>query len=429
MGKFDIESLGPATVENTAASAKNFRFPDYDRRLPFDPHVYDGKTYINPEESFEIGGPREKIFFRPEEVTAAIITCGGLCPGLNAVIRTLVLQLHHEYGVNRIMGIKYGYQGFALSDEEALIPLDPSQVEGIDERGGTILGTSRGTPGVDAIAERLQMLGINMLFVIGGDGTMRGAKALYSAAAARGFKIAIVGIPKTIDNDIPLVKMSFGFQSAVEEACKVINCAHEEARGARNGIGLVKLMGRHSGYVAANATLASGDVNFCLVPEAPFSLEGKQGLLALLEERLVRSGHAVVAVAEGAGQNFFADEPVRHDKSGNIKLNDIGVFLKDRINEHFTDKAWDYTLKYIDPSYVIRSIPATMTDRLFCARLARNAVHAAMAGKTNMFLGYWHGRVTHVPLPAIEMERQTIDPQGKLWFNVRETTGQPLNMF
>jgi 6-phosphofructokinase 1 len=238
----------------------------------------------------------------------------------------------------------------------------------------------------------------------------------------------VVGLPKTIDNDIPFVRQTFGFESAVEIACQAVSAAHEEARGARNGIGLVKFMGRHSGYIAANVALATGNVNYCLVPEVPFLLEGDDGLLANLEKRLASAGHAVIAVAEGAGQYYFKGEAEARDKSGNVRLKDIGTYLNKRISEHFQSKSGDFTLKYIDPSYLIRGTAANAADRLFCAKLARNAVHAAMAGKTAMLIGYWHGRVTHIPFAALEGQRQTINPNGELWFNVLESTGQPQNI-
>lgn len=427
MSDFRIDTLGDANFPNPVLSSPEQKFTDDKRRLLLDPHVING-VVKELDVSVEVGGPRSKIYFEPAKTTAVIVTCGGLCPGLNGVVRALTLQMWHRYGVRRILGIKFGYQGFSDEHDQNVVRLFPDIVENVHEQGGTILGTSRGTPGVKVIVDRLMELKADILFAIGGDGTMRGGRAINEEIKKRGLKIAVIGIPKTIDNDIPYVRQSFGFESAVEVACQSVIAAHQEARGARNGIGLVKLMGRHSGYIAANVALATGHVNYCLVPEVPFSLTGEHGLLHLLEKRLTVAGHAVIAIAEGAGQYFFQGEPQERDKSGNAKLKDVGPFLSRMISEHFRDKNWDFTLKYIDPSYLIRATPANPADRLFCAKLGRNAVHAAMAGKTGMLVGYWHGRVTHIPFEALEGQSQTINPNGELWFNVLESTGQPYHI-
>jgi 6-phosphofructokinase 1 len=376
-------------------------------------------------EAFEVAGPREKIYFEPEKVKAAIVTCGGLCPGLNSVIRAVVMQLWHRYGCRYIEGIRGGYLGLSHDKVNNFNGLTPDDVEQIHTQGGTILGTSRGSPPTEEMADSLIAKGINMLFAIGGDGTMRGAAALTREFTKRGAKIAVIGIPKTIDNDIPWVRRTFGFETAVSIAVEAVKAAHVEAECVFNGIGLVKLMGRESGYIAANATLASGDVNFCLVPEVDFDLEGPRGLFASLEKRLTAREHAVIVIAEGAGQKFFGDAIGREtDASGNPKLGDVGAYLRDQIREYFKSRQIAMTLKYIDPSYIIRTHCGNAGDQLFCARLAQNAVHAAMAGKTGMLIGYWHGRMTHVPFHAIS-GRQKINPAGELWFNVLESTGQP----
>jgi 6-phosphofructokinase 1 len=380
--------------------------------------------------SFEIAGPREKIYFEPTELKAAIVTCGGLCPGLNTVIRALVMQLWHRYGCRYIEGIRGGYHGLAAVRANDFYCLTPDDVEDIHMRGGTILGTSRGTPPTTEIVDSLVRKGIQVLFTIGGDGTLRGAAAIAAEIQKRGEKISVVGIPKTIDNDIPWVRRTFGFETAVSVAVEAVTAAHTEAESVYNGIGLVKLMGRDSGYIAANATLASGDVNFCLVPEVDFELDGPNGLIEVLVKRLENREHAVIVVAEGAGQRFFKtldSYKEERDASGNIKLGDIGVFLREQIKQKLHARGVTHTLKYIDPSYIIRASAANSGDQLFCARLAQNAVHAAMAGKTGLMIGYWHGRMTHVPFHAVE-GRQKINPGGELWFNVLETTGQPGDM-
>ena len=377
--------------------------------------------------SFEKAGPRRKIFFDPAETKAAIVTCGGISPGLNDVIRAIVMQLYYKYGVRNILGIQYGYKGLNPSNWLEPLRLLPDDVEGIHELGGTILGSSRGHEDPVVMVNTLEKLSINMLFCIGGDGTLRGAHVIAEEVERRGLSISIIGIPKTIDNDIGYVEKTFGFDTAVSEAHQALQCAHVEARGAQNGIGLVKVMGRDSGFIAAHATLANLDANFTLIPEVPFDMVGKGGFLDMLEQRLKKRHHAVIVVAEGAGQEFFqgADEK---DASGNILHKDIGVFLRDEITKYFKAKNLPITLKYIDPSYMIRSVAANASDSIFCAHLGRNAVHAAMAGKTDMIVGLWHDLFTHVPIPVTTSTRKKISPDSFLWLSVLESTGQPLSM-
>jgi 6-phosphofructokinase 1 len=429
--RLSIENLGPCNWASPINLADSGAFTSDDELMVVQPNLKSILSQINQgqdPEAFEIAGPREKIYFEPSKVRAAVVTCGGLCPGLNSVIRSLVLQLWHRYGCHYIEGIKGGYHGLSASTRNHFNGLTTNDVEDIHMQGGTILGTSRGTPPTTEIVETIIHKNINMLFTIGGDGTMRGASAINQELKKRGAKVAIIGIPKTIDNDIPWVRRSFGFETAVSVAVESVKAAHVEAESVSNGIGLVKLMGRESGYIAANATLASGDVNFCLVPEVDFDLVGASGLFAALEHRITARGHAVVVVAEGAGQKFFKDKSTpERDASGNPKLGDIGVLLRDQIKEHFRSKDLPISLKYIDPSYIIRTSCGNAGDQLFCARLAQNAVHAAMAGRTGMLIGYWHGKMTHVPFSAIS-GRQTINPAGELWFNVLETTGQPAQL-
>ena len=373
---------------------------------------------------FEIAGPREKIYFDPSKLKCGIVTCGGLCPGLNDVIRAIVLSLHFHYGVQTVFGFRYGYEGLTYRNGHTPLELNPAVVNDIHQKGGTILGSSRGPQDVPEMVDTLERLNVGILFTIGGDGTLRGAQAISQEIARRNLKISVIGIPKTIDNDISNVQLSFGFETAVSEASKVINAANNEAVGAWNGIGLVKLMGRESGFIAAYATLATSDVNFCLVPEVPFSLEG---FLNALKTRLENRRHAVIVVGEGAGQDLMQSSAEK-DPSGNIRLGDIGTFLKDQITSHFKKIGMAVSLKYIDPSYTIRSMPANPHDSVFCLLLGYNAVHAGMAGRTNMVVGFWKNEFTHVPIPMATFKRKRIDPAGKLWSNVLSSTGQPRDL-
>jgi len=379
---------------------------------------------------FEPAGPRRKIYFDPSKTRAAIATCGGLCPGLNDVIRGLTLELLIQYGVQRVYGFCNGFQGFVPQFRRSVIDLTPQVVSDINEHGGTILGSSRGEQDPAAVVDCLERMGINLLFVIGGDGTIRGAMRIVKEIAARGDKIAVVGVPKTIDNDIMYIDQSFGFQTAFSEATKSIRAAHVESTGAPNGVGLVKLMGRHSGFIACYASLAMSDVNFVLIPEVPFQLEGDSGLLAVLRKRLERRGHAVIVVAEGAGQGLMdtggaPSSPGMTDASGNARLTDVGPWLRDRIVSHFKSIGAELNLKYIDHSYAIRSVPANPYDSVYCVRLAHSAVHAAMSGRTETVIGRWRGRFVHVPMALAIRQRNTVDPHGDLWMSVLEATGQP----
>jgi 6-phosphofructokinase 1 len=375
--------------------------------------------------SFEEAGPRRKIFFDPVKVKAGILTAGGLCPGLNDVIRSITLTLHFLYGVKNIFGIRHGYMGLIPEYGLDLMDLTPDYVSNIHEFGGTVLSSSRGMYDVGEMVDSLERLNIRILFTIGGDGTLKGARLLTREIRKRGLKIAVVGVPKTIDNDIMWVTRSFGFDTAVAAAADVIRCAHSESRGAPNGVGLVKLMGRESGHIAATAALAQSEANYVLIPEMDFDLDDDHGLLTHLEKRLKDRGHAVIVVAEGAGQKFFADRPELYDASGNRRLGDVGLFLVDRIKSHFKQKNIPLNLKYIDPSYIIRSQPADAGDRIFCNFLGQNAVHAAMAGKTGILVGQWNNTYVHVPIRAATAARRKVDLAGVLWRSVLEVTGQP----
>ena len=401
----------PATIVREPA----FRSPelrDKDARPPDDP-------------LFELAGAREKLFFDPPKTRAAIVTCGGLCPGLNDVIRSLFFELHHAYGVKEVLGFRWGYQGLDPEQGEEPLVLTPGLVDAIHLRGGTILGTSRGPVDKGRAVENLIRRGINILFTIGGDGTQRGAQAFFEEAKRRGHTLSVVGIPKTIDNDIPFVSRSFGFLTAVQEAAEVLQRAHTEARSVRNGIALVKLMGRHAGFLTAEATVASQDVNFTLIPEVPFRLEGENGFLAALEKRMVQRGHAVIAVAEGAGQELLRNDGDERDSSGNIRLRDIGLFLRSRIEEWLKARKIPFVMRYFDPSYTLRSSPTNAEDSVLCDRFARYAAHAAMAGKTGVVIGLLHERFIHVPIELLVSQQKRLDPEGPVWSAVLATTGQP----
>jgi 6-phosphofructokinase 1 len=419
--EFEVARLGECRI---SSPMKAVQFVDEEERILY--HSDQRKVQAVLAEgkalpSFEVAGPRQYIYFDPSKLKCGIVTCGGLCPGVNDVIRAIVLSSRFHYGVQTVFGFRYGYEGLSPRYGHSVLELTPEIVEDIHQEGGTILGSSRGSQDVSEMVDTLERMNVGLLFAIGGDGTLRGAQVISEEVARRNLKIGVIGIPKTIDNDISYIDLSFGFMTAVTEARSAVYSGNMEAEGARNGIGLVKLMGRESGFIAAAATLATTDVNFCLIPEVSFTLEG---FLKALEERLSRRGHAVIVVGEGAGQDLMEKNEER-DASGNVRLGDIGLFLKDRITRHFKELRMETTLKYIDPSYTIRSRPANAFDSVLCLLMGHNAVHAGMTGRTNMLVGRWSNQFTHVPIPLAVSKRKRVDPEGRLWSNVLASTGQP----
>lgn len=423
-----IDILGPNTIPSPLhlSSVKGDGLGDF---VPGESRVrYQVDT--DPEAphqdlSFERAGPREKVYFDACRSTAAIVTCGGLCPGLNNVIRSITLELLHNYRASKVWGVQNGYMGLDAESGLDLMPLTSERVGDIHKLGGTILGTSRGPQDPAVAVEYLRKNKIDVLFCVGGDGTQRGAHALYQEVTRRNLKISIVGVPKTIDNDIMYVHRTFGFATALEVSQEALRCGHTEARAALNGIGLVKLMGRDAGFITAGAVLANQETNYALVPEVAFEMEGPNGFLTSLENRLQRRKHALIVVAEGAGQHLFDDAATSRDASGNLKHHDIGLLLKERITAYFAERNVPISLKYIDPSYMIRSVPANTADRILSDQMARHAVHAAMAGNTNMLVGLWNNRFIHVPICTAVRTSKRMETEGDLWTSVLLTTGQP----
>jgi 6-phosphofructokinase 1 len=375
-----------------------------------------------PGLQFELAGPRQKIFFDPKQTCAGIVTCGGLCPGLNNVIRSLFLELHYGYGVSEVIGFRGGYSGLDPKCGLEPVKITPKFIDGIHQQGGTILSSSRGPVNIGQAVENLIARGVNILFTVGGDGTQRGANDIYQEARKRGHALSVIGVPKTIDNDVGFVSRTFGFFTALDEARRVLQCAHTEARSVPGGIGLVKLMGRHAGFVTAGAVITSQDVNFALIPEVPFRLET---FLSALKKRMQAKSHAVIAVAEGAGQDLLEADRGERDASGNVKLKDIGLFLCEAIKDYFKTENIPVVLRYFDPSYQIRSRPANCEDALLCDLFARHAVHAAMAGKTGLVIGFLHERFIHVPIELLATHTKRLDPASGWWRSVLAATGQP----
>jgi 6-phosphofructokinase 1 len=421
---FTIARLGECRIPSPLSGV---RFRNDEERVLYHSTLNGMKRWLDKgaaPPAMEAAGPRRTLFFDPSKLACGIVTCGGLCPGLNDVIRAVVRSLRLHYGVDKVYGFRFGYEGLVRRLGHQPLELTPESVHRIHEGGGSILGSSRGPQDPAEMVDYLKELGVGILFAIGGDGTLRGAQKIGEEATRRGVKLGVIGVPKTIDNDVSFVQRTFGFETAVTEARRATYAANAEAEAARNGIGLVKLMGRDSGFIAAYSALVNNHVNFCLVPEVPFTLER---FLSALQQRLERRSHAVIVVAEGAGQDLMATSQER-DPSGNVKYGDIGVFLRDTITDYFKRIGTEVTLKYIDPSYIIRSVPATAHDAAFCLLLGQSAVHAGLSGRTNMVVSFWNHQFTHVPISVAVSARKTIDPEDALWSSVVTATGQPWNM-
>ncbi|KAG5558281.1 hypothetical protein RHGRI_008269 [Rhododendron griersonianum] len=465
---------------------------------------------------FRRAGPRERVYFKSEEVRACIVTCGGLCPGINTVIREIVCGLNYMYGIDNILGIEGGYRGFYSKNT---MQLTPKVVNDIHKRGGTFLQTSRGGHDTNKIVDNIHDRGINQVYIIGGDGTQKGAAAIYKVlnsinmilflsyslfarsvpckmlnvhtfvkeVAKRGLQVAVAGIPKTIDNDIAVksyqpfpyfvvvrsmhasnvnlkaelqnfdnlcslkfgcefmgifitigsnilnlfqvIDKSFGFDTAVEEAQRAINAAHVEVESVENGVGIVKLMGRYSGFIAMFATLASRDVDCCLIPESHFYLEGQGGLFEFIEQRVKENGHMVIVLAEGAGQEYLSQSmhPVdEKDASGNRLLLDVGLWLTQKIKDHFTNvRKMAINLKYIDPTYMIRAIPSNASDNIYCTLLAQSAVHGAMAGYTGFTVGPVNSRHAYIPISRVTETHNVVKVTDRMWARLLASTNQP----
>ena len=431
---FTIEELGKRNIKSpiVMSTTKGDKIVNYvtdEEFIRYNTDVKPGaQAPLKRNQVLECAGPRENIYFTPAHVHAGIVTCGGLCPGLNDVIRAIVRCLWYRYGVRRISGIQYGYKGFLPDYQFDTKILNPDVVDDIHKLGGTFLGSARGGgKEVTKIVDAMEQLNLNMLFTIGGDGTQKGSLEIAEEIDKRKLKIAMIGIPKTVDNDFAIIQKSFGFDTAVGKAVEVVTAAHMEAHSSINGVGLVKLMGREAGFIAAHTALASHEVNFVLIPEVPFNLEGYNGFLIHLEQRLKRSNHAVIVVAEGAMQEQLLTEK-KFDAGGNLKLADVGIYLKDRINKYFDEKKIEINLKYIDPSYVIRSAPANPADSIYCERLGNAAAHAAMAGKTKLIIGLVNNEFVHLPVKAVISHRNHVDPESNLWRDTLDATHQPALM-
>ncbi|KAK8793513.1 hypothetical protein WA158_004872 [Blastocystis sp. Blastoise] len=385
------------------------------------------KPYIT---AYVRGGPRSKLWFNPKKSNAVIVTCGGLCPGLNNVIREVTCSLIENYGVEHVYGIYEGYSGFekALSDPSYMVDLTLQFIATIHHEGGSILKSSRGGFNADKIIEWCLKYNVNMIYVIGGDGTHRGATVLFEEIEKRNLNIAVAGIPKTIDNDIAMVDRSFGFDTAVQESLHAIHSAWVEATCAPNGIGLVKLMGRDAGFIAAFATISSHDVDLCLIPEVPVVFDDPEfpeySIIPYIESILKLKKHCVIVVSEGV--QIQGVQGSGTDESGNKRYADVGKFLKDYLTSTFAERGNPVSVKYIDPSYMIRTTPANAFDSQQCLILAENVVHGVMAGYTGFTVGLCNNRTVYIPIEMLtDNSPRYLYPFGRTYERVVNITNQP----
>jgi len=403
---------------------------------------------------FVRAGPRQTLHFAPEKgIRAAVVTCGGLCPGLNNVIREIVDSLHNLYGAELVYGVRGGYMGFTSSEDTPYVLVSSQKEEhqfqsmqnptvvvngetkfcevisvaNIHHAGGTVLAAGRGGHDTEAIVNFIKANNLQHLYVVGGDGSQRGALKVANACMELGINCSVAGVPKTIDNDLAEIDRSFGFETAVQAATTAIRAATVEAKCNKpRGIGVVKLMGRSAGFIAAHATLAAGDVDLCLVPEVPLVLDGETGCLEHLKRVVDEKGYAVVVVAEGAGEDILGQN-CEVDAGGNRKLPAIGSFIKDQINAFFKKCGTPATVKFIDPSYMIRSVPANAADSQLCTRLSQTAVHGAMAGMTGFISGVVHNRMVCLPMKyVVEQSPCHMNVEGHTWERILCDTLQPI---
>jgi len=431
----EVAHLGAAFPSAGVENKMRFDRTDDERNIEYNQLLEDDDVILysvvrkgckkTSTKAFLRAGPRPTNHFEPKTVKAAIVTCGGLCPGLNNVIREITLALRNLYGCTEVYGIRGGYNGFFDSTLQP-IELTPEVVDNIHLKGGTILGSARGGFDLEKILQFLEQTGVNQLYVCGGDGTHRGAHKIATECLRRNLNVAVAGVPKTIDNDIGLIDRSFGFQTAVEAAQAAIQAAKVEAQcNIPRGIGIVKLMGRSSGFIASHAALASADVDLCLVPEVPLVPDGPQGFLPHLRRRVMEKGHAVVVLAEGAGEDVLG-QSAEVDAGGNRKLPAVGDWVKKQIETYFSGQGMPATVKYIDPSYMIRSVPANAADSLYCSVLGQNAVHGAMAGYTAFSVGLVNNRMVWIPMPILtDNSPRVMAPHGRTWERVLSATHQP----
>ncbi len=333
-----------------------------------------------------------------------VLTGGGDCPGLNAVIRALVRRGTQEFGLE-FVGFRDGWRGPLEGDT---VPLDVQAVRGILPRGGTILGSSRTNPladtasaggrsGVGRIRDNLSGLGVDALVAIGGEDTLGVATRLH------GEGVQVVGVPKTIDNDLGATDYTFGFDTAVNIAMEAIDRLHTTAESHHRAL-ICEVMGRHAGWIALHAGLAGG-ANVILIPEKPFNIEK---VCAYVEHRFQTRYAPIIVVSEGAQPEEddiqLADQ--RLDAFGHVRLGGIGQLLADEIEKR-TGKEARYTVL----GHIQRGGTPTAYDRVLATRFGVHAIGAVHDGDFGTMVALRGTDIVRVPLADATRELKTVPPE------------------
>ncbi|MGA7341196.1 MAG: 6-phosphofructokinase [Terracidiphilus sp.] len=410
-----------------------------------------------------------------------ILVSGGIAPGINAVIDGIVLRhsLYHARQCARgrrhsieILGYREGFKGLLRPGVHPQ-RLNSAAIRGVVEIGGSYLGTSRADellPGtgpnrnakLEAAIGRLQNDGVHILYVIGGDGSMSCAHALWHYARRKGYELSVVGIPKAMDNDILWVWQSFGFLSAVEEARQAILHMHTEV-SSNPRVGIVQLFGSDSGFIASHAGYSTA-CDLVLIPEDPMTMDD---IVTHISERLtdrfgngqdIAGPYALVVMAETAlpaDARKYIDDPrvglsegkrgekealksfldngrrVRGQTPDELRtagLKIVSRVLQDRIQQELEPREYwrDFRVITNEPRHLIRSIPPSVTDVIFGERLGALAVDNAMAGYTDFMVSQWLTEFVLVPLPLVVLGRKRVPTNGIFWKSVLSKTGQRL---
>lgn len=445
--------------------------------------------------TFPEAGPRENLVYPMESRDGAtdslqvgVLVSGGIAPGINAVIKGIVdrhtLYSNHakenddtSYDLE-IIGYRDGFSGLLSGSH---IKLNRKKVRDFANKGGSLLGTSRYHPLLDlddpgkrdsAVRDIISNLkDIDILYVIGGDGSMRAAHMIWTRAQrmhaeGEASKLSVVAIPKTMDNDILWVWQSFGFMSAVEKAKQFVLQLHTEA-SSNPRLGIMQLFGSDSGFVVTHAALASGVCDYVLIPEADFSMEvlcefikkklksrykrgqdGKSpfGMILMAETAIPRDG------INSPGCKYIDDPDVGLEKEekiaiekfiadgrrvqgqtqdalrrGGIKI--ISRVVQKEIRQMKPGQYWEkFRVFTNEPRHLIRAIDPSVQDVIFGQRMGTLAVDNAMAGYTDFMISQWLTEYVLVPLKLVVLGRKRVPQKGIFWKSVLANTGQPHEM-
>ncbi len=327
-----------------------------------------------------------------------VLTGGGDCPGLNAVIRALTLSAVTKHGAE-VIGFYDAWDG-VMDDRSMALTVDA--VRGTLPRGGTILGTRRGGPydhadGVRRVKETMQVRGLDALVVIGGNGSLTVASRLYSEEG-----LPVIGVPKTIDNDVVGTDVCFGFTTAVEIATEAIDRLHSTAE-SHDRVVVIEVMGRDAGWIALQSGIAGGAA-VILVPERPFDINV---VAELVRRRHARGRQAsLVVVAEGAmpADGDFPLPEYGTDHIGRPKLGGISVPIA-----HEIERLTGFDTRVVQIGLVQRGATPCAYDRVLCTRLGLEAVSAIIEQDFGKMLAVRSESIERVPLSVVEGKTKTID--------------------